>query len=59
MFKKKEDKKMFIKLRDTTHTKLKVLAAEEKRNINGDLADDIIMLGIEAYKKAKKILPPM
>lgn len=55
--KRKTDKKMFVKLRETTHTLLKVLAAEERRNINGDLADDIITLGIEEYKKSKKNNP--
>ncbi len=51
---KAQDNKKQITINARTHQLLKVLAAEVGRCINGDLADDLIMLGIEEYRRAKK-----
>ncbi|MBQ9502880.1 MAG: hypothetical protein IJU70_12035 [Lentisphaeria bacterium] len=55
---KKSNIKKTVTIRENTHQLLKVLAAETGRKIHGDLADDLLMLGIEEYRRAaKKILP--
>jgi len=55
---KKSNIKKTVTIRENTHQMLKVLAAETGRKIHGDLADDLLMLGIEEYRRAaKKILP--
>lgn len=53
---KREAKKQ-VTIRENTHQLLKVLAAETGRRIHGDLADDLLMLGIEEFRRSKKIFP--
>lgn len=40
-----------VRLKDETHRKLKILAAETGRCINGDLLEDVVLLGIEEARK--------
>ena len=53
---KKTTKKQ-VTIRENTHQLMKVLAAETGRRIHGDLADDLILLGIEEFRRSKKIFP--
>ena len=39
-----------VKLNPATHRHAKILAVEEGRNLNGDLIDDLVMLGIDAFR---------
>ena len=43
-----------INIREKTHQAVKILAAETKRNVNCDLVDDLILLGIEQFQKTQK-----
>ena len=40
-----------VNIREQTHQLVKVLAAETGRKIHGDLIDDLVMLGIEDFKR--------
>lgn len=51
-----EQEKKMVFLRPTTHQQVKVLAAESRRKINNDLIDDLVLLGIEEYRRTEKIL---
>lgn len=53
---KKKRKENFVRVSQSAHKMLKILAVEEERKMSGDLIDDIIRLGIEEYRKAKKNL---
>ena len=46
-----------VRLSEETHRKIKVLAAETGRCINGDLLEDVVLLGIEEARKnfARKV----
>lgn len=44
-------KTKFVKLRENTHQKVKILAAQTGRRINGDLLDDLVLFGIEEMQK--------
>jgi len=44
-------KAKMVKLNPATHRHAKILAAEEGRNLNGDLIDDLVMLGIDAFRR--------
>lgn len=41
----------FVKLKEETHRKLKVLAAETGRSISGDLLEDVVNFGLEEVRK--------
>jgi len=42
-----------VAIKIPTHRELKLLAAETGRNINCDLTDDVLMLGIEEFRRVK------
>lgn len=43
-----------VNIREQTHQLVKVLAAETGRRIHGDLIDDLVMLGIEDFRRNQK-----
>ena len=43
-----------VTLSPFVHQQLKLLAAETGRKINNDLADDLLMLGIEDFRRARQ-----
>ena len=51
-----EKKKKMVLVKPETHRQVKTLAAEQGRKINCDLLDDLVMLGIEDYRRAEKNL---
>lgn len=46
-----------VNIREQTHQLVKVLAAETGRKIHGDLIDDLVMLGIEDFKRNQAQAP--
>lgn len=46
----------YVKVKREVHTALKLLAVEEDRPINNDLVNDVILYGIEEYRRVKKNL---
>ena len=46
-----------VNIREQTHQLVKVLAAETGRKIHGDLIDDLVMLGIEDFKRNQTQAP--
>ena len=50
--KAKTQSKKQVTLSPHVHQQLKLLAAETGRKINNDLADDLLMLGIEDFRRA-------
>ena len=55
--KNRDSGKKQVNINSFTHQQLKILAAETGRKINNDLADDLLLLGIEEYRKVKKFTP--
>lgn len=51
--KKKTLTRKLVAIKIQTHRELKLLAAETGRNINCDLTDDVLMLGIEEFRRVK------
>lgn len=43
-----------VNIREATHQMVKILAAETGRNVNNDLVDDLILFGLEEYRKTQK-----
>ena len=46
------NKETCIRIREATLHNLRLLAKKTGRNITGDLIDDLILLGIEEYRRA-------
>ena len=44
-----------VLISQNVHRELKTLATKEGRRLSGDLTNDIVMLGIQEFKRAKKI----
>lgn len=45
--------KNMIYVKPETHKLVKILAVQEQRKLHGDLIDDLILLGVEAFESAK------
>ena len=46
-----------VNLKSQTHRQAKMLAVEVGRKLNGDLIDDLVMLGIESFRACGNCRP--